>query len=336
MGWTTNYHIKDVFGASLTQCTCDGVPVADMPTNGIGFLTEGTCNGVEFDSCRADGNWRNWVFNHTLGGVTGNPASGISGRYAFEFGPSSYGVLSYLLLAASFQGRILVKSGVGQWGWGAILGYYMISNGFGNLLVEYENVADVKKIQRGPAIIDDWTYVSDAYGPSWRSGRFGTNLANGVRIDGAYADGSGQPHSGFVPVFAQGDDASVGIDIGAQGRGAASQVRFFRKSVTDRELFGRITATVDQQNASFLIDCSNTNQVQFGVEGAASNINAVISPKGTGLAVLNGPCYFVNGTGANNPFVPGGITFEYASNTSLRIKMMGSDMVVRFATLTLS
>lgn len=336
LGWKTTFRFKDIFACTVVECGVDGVPVEYQNPDFIGILTEGTCNALDFVATRVDGVHSPIVFNHTEGGVTGSLSTGLCAGKALTLGPGSRGALSQFNLAASHGGRIKVKAGVGEWGFGQIFGWYMIPNGIGANLFEFDDLADRKKIQRGAAIMDDWSHVNDVYGPSYRSLLAGSHLDNQLRLIGSPAASTGLPAAGFVRMHALGDDTNIGIDIDAKGRGAKSQVRLFRTaSDGTRELLGRFGGPADATSSNFFIN-SGAGQVDFAVEGAGANINATLTPKGAGMVVLNGPSYFNNGMAANNPLSPGGITFEYFSNTALRVKMKGSDGVVRFATLTLA
>lgn len=336
IGHNIGYKFKNVFGIQVVSCTSDGASTNDIATTSRGLVTEGTINGLWLNNVQGDAHYSNFEFNHTAGVVgAGVIQSGISTGPGYIFGPGSQGAIGTLGIAASIGDNILIKTGVGQWGIGQILGYYMQPNGVGNSLLHFETPADSKKFQRGAAILDSWDVTNDPMGPSYRTMRAGSHLSNRINMSGADATGSGQPYAGYVGLWASGEDANVGLDLIAKGTGAESQVRLQRGAVGARELMGRIQAPVGSSAASFLINLT-AGQVEFAAEGPSANYSAVVSPKGLGKAVLNGPSYFVNGSAANNPLNRYDITFEYASDTALRIKMMGSDGQIRFATLTLA
>lgn len=335
IGHKIGYRFKNVFGIQCVSCTGDGVQPFDQGPDHYGFLTEGTINGVYFNNCQADGKWHGFVFNHTAGAIgAGMVQTGTTAGGAYVFGPGSCGGISNLVIAASFNDNILVKSGIRDWCVGQVTGYYMVSNGVGNNLFHFEDPNDEKKIQRGAANLDSWSVTNDPMGPSFRTLKAGSHMENQVWLTGSAAAGSGQPNAGFSAIYASGGDTNVSLDLIAKGNDASSQVRFIKGSASTRDLIGRVVAD-SGAHASFLL-WGRGSGVSISPEGPGANYGLFLNAKGSGKITSVGPSEFQNGTAANNPLSVGGITFEYASDTQLRVKMRGTDNVIRFATLTLS
>lgn len=335
IGHNIGYRFKDIFGIQVVSCTSDGASTNDIADTSRGFVTEGTISGLWLNNVQGDAHYANFEFKHTAGMVGGGVIqSGISTGPGYIFGPGSQGAFGTLGIAASIGDNLFFKTGIGQWGFGQVVGFYMQPNGLGANLFHFEDPLDEKKVQRGAAILDSWDNTNDPMGPSFRSLKVGSHQANRVRMVGAAAAGSGEPHAGYPTVYAEGEDAAIGLDFVAKGDQEASTHRFHRGDSVARVLMGRMS-NLPGVNSSWLLR-GRANSIELAAEGPSADYGVLLSPKGAGKVVSGGPAEFLNGTGANNPNTIGAITFEFASNTQLRVKMMGTDSVVRFAVLNLT
>jgi hypothetical protein len=121
--------------------------------------------------------------------------------------------------------------------------------------------------------------------------------------------------------------SNSGFDIGASGLNTAALINIQTNSNDPTSLFQSAAGDFDITNyasaKSITIQQAGNGSIVFGQNGA---IRAKVNAAGFNIVPL----------GSATPSSNGDLAFEATSNTSVKIKLKGSDGVVREAQLTLS
>lgn len=302
IGWRNSYRFKDIYAAVLTGCTGDGlVEGALSDPTAIGFLTEGTIQGMILNGVRCDANKRNFSFRHVGGMVTGEISSGTTANgIHIELGADSNGVTLDVTFGGQSADGIRIRNAARNWCFKSITVYSVSDIGE---LIKFDTPTDIQRGSIGFVNREFFGFGVNSYG-------FRSNdkvVAGGkhpvvVEIDGAT--------DGAAKVAAVGP-GPASIDLEARGSLIdGSVVSLTRRTLGGvRQILARFDAG-DITPPSFLFRSIATNALRIIAEGAASVINIVIEPKGGGVFQVDGTQFFgtnqtsygiLTGGGANGP-----------------------------------
>lgn len=314
LGWDFTYWFENIYAAQVTGCTGDGaVDTSVAAPLGAGLITKGSILGLHLNSVRCDGNKTNFKFQHTTGSVDGKIVSGqTSNGIMVEVGDTGVvcnGLTLDVVLAGNTVDGIRIRNGSKNICFPSIDAVFLIPSA--GEIIKLDTAGDIKNVAIGFVNKDNKTHTRGFRVPDEIIAGGDKDIT--LKLSGTVAGGDVRSAaSGTLP---------AGYAVEAVGDVQdTSAVKVIRRTLAGvAQLLARMDAATGIVPPSWLFRAQDVNTLDIIAEGAQSDVNIRIRPKGNGVASVF--ANFVAGAQATNSVS----MFGANSGTRPGVRALGGD-----------